>query len=420
MSLDPLQVLGLGPGASAAEIKRAYRALAKANHPDSAGERALPRFLEIQAAYETLMTGRARPPGVGPARRSQADPARARATREAWRGRARGTGTGGGPAGGASTGRGSAGANGTAGRASREQGPAGGPDPAGGAGAAGTRGRRASKKATLGSTSYDGAAAEPFEPSWSGGSWYGQSSGTYWTINPREYADPRKHGPEYLARAKRPLGGGGETGEADQATGRGAADRPGFSPSDARGVAGEPTADATEPGPPTAAGSAAHATADGEPGSPGKPAGAGKSRDGGSIEALLAATVSGPRTPAARLVLALVGWPPLGFVIAGVAGEASGCARFAATCQLDLAPILWLVQIAILVGLVAVPGVAGVAAVGTVAALAAALPAAAVLALLGGGGNPAVAADVLAVLLAAAYLGGVALGIRRRAVRCNA
>ena len=28
-------------------------------------------------------------------------------------------------------------------------------------------------------------------------------SGTYWTINPREYADPRKHGPEYLARARR-------------------------------------------------------------------------------------------------------------------------------------------------------------------------------------------------------------------------
>jgi len=41
MTGDPYRTLGLTPGASAAEIKRAYRALAKANHPDSAGERAL-------------------------------------------------------------------------------------------------------------------------------------------------------------------------------------------------------------------------------------------------------------------------------------------------------------------------------------------------------------------------------------------
>jgi hypothetical protein len=31
-------------------------------------------------------------------------------------------------------------------------------------------------------------------------SWYGTTSGTYWTLNPKEYADPRKHGPEYQAR----------------------------------------------------------------------------------------------------------------------------------------------------------------------------------------------------------------------------
>ena len=33
--------------------------------------------------------------------------------------------------------------------------------------------------------------------------------GTYWTINPREYADPRKHGPEYQARARRAAAGRG-------------------------------------------------------------------------------------------------------------------------------------------------------------------------------------------------------------------
>ena len=44
------------------------------------------------------------------------------------------------------------------------------------------------------------------EPSWAGATWYGDSSGTYWTVNPKEYADPRKHGPEYLARARRAAG----------------------------------------------------------------------------------------------------------------------------------------------------------------------------------------------------------------------
>ena len=63
--------------------------------------------------------------------------------------------------------------------------------------------RDAPNKATLGSTSYDGADGQPFEPDWGGASWYGTTSGTYWTINPKEYADPRKHGPEYQARARR-------------------------------------------------------------------------------------------------------------------------------------------------------------------------------------------------------------------------
>src|SRR5690349_19825807 len=53
---DPFRILGLPSGATDAEIKRAYRALAKRYHPDSAGEAALPRFLAIQAAYDMLTT----------------------------------------------------------------------------------------------------------------------------------------------------------------------------------------------------------------------------------------------------------------------------------------------------------------------------------------------------------------------------
>ena len=58
----------------------------------------------------------------------------------------------------------------------------------------------------MGSTSYD-EARDPSDATWSGASWYGPSSGEYWIVNPREYADPRKHGPEYQQRARRPLDG---------------------------------------------------------------------------------------------------------------------------------------------------------------------------------------------------------------------
>ncbi len=71
----------------------------------------------------------------------------------------------------------------------------------------GSHARRGPRKATPGSTTYDEAAETPLDPAWDGGAWYGPSSGTYWTLNPREYADPRKHGPEYLARARRAAGG---------------------------------------------------------------------------------------------------------------------------------------------------------------------------------------------------------------------
>ena len=81
--------------------------------------------------------------------------------------------------------------------------------------------RRGRSKATIGSTSYDGTENEPFEPGWSGATWYGAASGTYWTINPKEYADPRKHGPEYLARARRSpkmTAAGGDPQEAAERT----------------------------------------------------------------------------------------------------------------------------------------------------------------------------------------------------------
>src|SRR5437667_11767012 len=61
---DPFRILGLASGATDEQIKRAYRALAKRYHPDSAGESALPRFLAIQAAYD-MLTGTIRHPRPG-------------------------------------------------------------------------------------------------------------------------------------------------------------------------------------------------------------------------------------------------------------------------------------------------------------------------------------------------------------------
>jgi DnaJ-class molecular chaperone len=53
---DPYKVLGVARGASAADIKKAYRTLAKANHPDGNADNpaALERFKEANSAYELL------------------------------------------------------------------------------------------------------------------------------------------------------------------------------------------------------------------------------------------------------------------------------------------------------------------------------------------------------------------------------
>src|SRR3954447_13560213 len=216
---DPHRTLGLRRDASPAEIKAAYRRLAKAFHPDAAGDAAIPRFLAIQAAYEQL-TGIS--PASGRAARDawRADPDRARATRDAWRGRRAGgagsAGSGGGSAGTAGPDAGGDGSGADAGAGAwrekrRDAGPKGRRTGGAAAGEDATRRRtrrssaadRAPDRATPGSTTYDFADQEPFDPEWSGASWYGTTSGTYWTINPKEYADPRKHGPEYQARGRR-------------------------------------------------------------------------------------------------------------------------------------------------------------------------------------------------------------------------
>jgi hypothetical protein len=121
-----------------------------------------------------------------------------------------------------------------------------------------------------------------------------------------------------------------------------------------------------------------------------------------------------PTTPAGRLGLALLGWPPLGVAAATAVGESTGCGRFAASCAEVFSPGTWILQIAIVLLLLALPRLAGWSAVGTLAALAAAIPTAIALSAGGGSRQPEASAGVLLAVLGLAYVVGVAWAIARR------
>jgi hypothetical protein len=150
------RVLGLPAQPSAREVKIAFRRLAKSTHPDAiGGSTATSKFARITEAYEVALAdaiaaGRIGAPGrdLPPTRPA---PAPRRAAPQ--------------------------------------------PRP--------NESAQPTPSAHPGSTTYDGATEE--EPVWDGAAWVGADSGTYWTVNPREYADPRKHGPEYRARGRRPV-----------------------------------------------------------------------------------------------------------------------------------------------------------------------------------------------------------------------
>ena len=478
MAIDPYRVLGLSTGASPAEVKRAYRRLAKANHPDSAGVAALPRFLEIQRAYETLAAGTWRPgtrrPTSGAASEPwRADPGRTRSTPGAQSpgssggrsGSRRGAGTDGGPGtrsdgssgrsggggarsggnGGTTSGEGGARSGGGPRTRSRTGQGAGSARSGSGTGSArpgpgtdgprgrGTTGRRRpSRTATFGSTTYDEARDQP-DTSWSGASWYGPSSGEYWRVNPREYADPRKHGPEYQARAAARAAAAAERRTAGGAAGAASAES----------AAGD--REPADAGRPMDRGDAAHATAGRRRGRSAGSAGAAASRrgfadragpppgrtwqdrpddqPGGLPESSSGAgAIAWPgrvvaHSPLARRSLrALIAWPPLGIAAAAVIGEATGCASFEATCTApaDLYP--WLAQAAILLALLALPGIARAFAGGTVAVVLLAFPVAAALSASGAGYDRTYGPAALIAVLAIVWALGVGAVLLRRAV----
>jgi hypothetical protein len=372
---DPHRVLGLARDAPMAEVKRAYRLLAKRHHPD-AGDGSVERFLEVQAAYEVLARGEV-------AGTSRSGSARTPGRRSAQPGsRAAGAGRAGSERsdeGGAPPPPGS----GWAGR------PAGAARHAG-SGQAGDRWRgRDPQKATLGSTTYDGAGATA-EPTWDGADWYGRASGTYWTMNPREYADPRKHGPEYQARTaaarlrgadarpivERETGPAGEgRGPAPERAAALAARRGRDTPAAAWGTSGAGAGEGRGAGDARGAGAAPH------PGPAAvRPAPAALSGQGAA---------PGPG-PGERLVVAVLGWLPFGLLLATAASAPGG---LIATLPL---------QAAGLVGMLGVPRLAWASAGGLAAVVAFTIPGVAALSALGVPVRPGGPAPIALVILAAA------------------
>ena len=289
--------------------------------------------------------------------------------------------------------------------------------------------RRGPRRATPGSTSYD-EAAEPLDPDWDGGAWYGPSSGTYWTINPREYADPRKHGPEYQARARRAAEGqvdGAAPGadpepvidEVADATASAGADPRWRWSTDERADAG-PAESTTSGGadwgtrswhyddvPPDAAPGGRRATGRNAPPAP----------DVALPDLESLAMRASPRNLLAlarrdarwRLALAVFGWPPIGYAVATLLTEVTGCAAFSASCPEPVPVVTLAVQPLVIAGLFAVAPAAAVAAFAAIVALAVALPVAAILSV-GSGPDSRVGAGLLGFAVAGAYLVGLAWG----------
>jgi molecular chaperone DnaJ len=52
---DPYAVLGLAPGATVADVQRAYRRRARLLHPDIAGEQGTARMAELNLARDTVL-----------------------------------------------------------------------------------------------------------------------------------------------------------------------------------------------------------------------------------------------------------------------------------------------------------------------------------------------------------------------------
>jgi hypothetical protein len=256
----------------------------------------------------------------------------------------------------------------------------------------------------MGSTSYD-EARDANDPTWSGASWYGPSSGEYWIINPREYADPRRHGPEYQSRARRPLpsevaaAAGGldgtgptvrtETAETGPASWTAAAPQAEPASRPSRWGSSPSTSSWTAPVADGGFAAARRATRSDRVGLASEHATARPARDRFEADAGTGAAgnpwFGGPADdPIRRLGFALVAWPPIGLAAAALIGAATGCSSASGTCG-GAEPLLpLLAQAGILGALLLLAPVTRILAGGAFAMLVAVVPLTLLLVVIGG------------------------------------
>ncbi len=110
-----------------------------------------------------------------------------------------------------------------------------------------------------------------------------------------------------------------------------------------------------------------------------------------------------------RLLLTLLGWPPIGYAVAALLNTATGCARFSASCPEPVPVVAWLIQPLIVAALFLVPPATAVAAFASIIGLAVSVPVAAVLSV-GTAPESRVGASILGVLVALAYLSALVGG----------
>ncbi|MEO8463127.1 MAG: hypothetical protein ABI555_07940 [Chloroflexota bacterium] len=271
------------------------------------------------------------------------------------------------------------------------------------------------------------------DPTWQGASWYGPTSGEYWTVNPREYADPRKHGPDYQSRAA-DRAARAETRRAERSAARGtAADGDEASATDQTNDEANARAEAAARAWAAQAARARASDAEqrrartaGEPGpyshdfspgaGPGPDSRSDPDRDSvdlGVRQAATALSARVERSPNRRLILALLAWPPLGIAAASVISWVTGCAVFSASCTSIASAYPWFAQLAIIGALFLVPAAARLLVGGTIAVTLLAFPAAATLVAGGASYDPVYGPASLFSVLAVVWLVGVALALAR-------
>jgi hypothetical protein len=116
---------------------------------------------------------------------------------------------------------------------------------------------------------------------------------------------------------------------------------------------------------------------------------------------------------ALRLGRAALGWAPIALGIGWLAGEMTGCGRFAASCDASAAPVAWFAQVVALALLLIVPPLARIAAIAAIATVAAAIAGTFLLTATGSAGDGDWGRLALGATLVIAWLVGIAYAVAR-------